>query len=444
MSMDAGGTTEPQVQVRFTTKLEARFRVTEAPIQLPTRLTRHGLSEVINHLLNAEKPAAFDFVTEDGSLLRGSLAKYLKIKNLSGESVIALEYIELMAPPEEQSGAAHDDWVAAVASRSEDTGGEAGDAVLLSGCYNNSAYVRDAAGAELAELSGHTGAVKGVAWLPGGGEGGGAMRAVSASKDRTLRVWTVQRGTAWSATCEAVCSGHMDSVEAVAASPAGDAFCSAGWDGTLKLWDASAARIAAAPTGAAAAEGAKPKRAKRAEGAASSLPMLEPTADLLGHSDCVSGVVWPTAALAYSCSWDGSLKEWDVPTAACSTTLHTSKAASCLDVSLLCGLIASGHTDHVLRLWDVRCAPQSQHQLSLKHKGWVSAVAWSRHRSQLLLSSCHDGSVRLWDTRSTVPLHELPPHADKALCVAWDGAERLVSGGADGELRAMQLRLPAA
>ena len=290
----SGSATEPQVQVRFTTKLEARFRVTEAPIQLPTRLTRHGLSEVINHLLNAEKPAAFDFVTEDGSLLRGSLAKYLTVKSLSGESVIALEYIELMAPPEEQSGAAHDDWVAAVASRSEDAGGDAGDAVLLSGCYNNSAYVRDAAGAELAELSGHTGAVKGVAWLPGGGDGVGAMRAVSASKDRTLRVWTVERGAAWSATCEAVCSGHTDSVEAVAASPAGGAVCSAGWDGTLKLWDVSAARIAAAPTGAAAAaaEGAKPKRAKRAEGAASALPALEPTAELLGHSDCVSGVVW--------------------------------------------------------------------------------------------------------------------------------------------------------
>ena len=24
------------------------------------------------------------------------------------------------------------------------------------------------------------------------------------------------------------------------------------------------------------------------------------------------------------------------------------------------------------------------------------------------------GTVRLWDTRSSVPLHELPPHADKA------------------------------
>ena len=118
-----------------------------------------------------------------------------------------------------------------------------------------------------------------------------------------------------------------------------------------------------------------------------------------------------------------------------SRTLTLTKAASCLDVSLLCGLLASGHTDHILRLWDPRCAPQAQHQLSLRHKGWVSGVAWSRHRAQLLLSSCHDGIVRLWDTRSTVPLHELPPHQDKALCVAWDGADAVVSGGTDGQLR---------
>ena len=113
-----------------------------------------------------------------------------------------------------------------------------------------------------------------------------------------------------------------------------------------------------------------------------------------------------------------------------------------VDVSLLSSLVASGHSDHVLRLWDAR-APQAA-QLSLRHRGgWVSGVAWSRHRAQLLASACHDGTVRLWDTRSTVPLHELPPHADKALCVAWDGAERLLSGGADGELRTLQLRLPA-
>eukprot|EP00965_Chrysotila_dentata_P224430 6194172-Pleurochrysis_carterae.AAC.1 len=45
----------------------------------------------------------------------------------------------------------------------------------------------------------------------------------------------------------------------------------------------------------------------------------------------------------------------------------------------------------------------------------------------------------LWDTRSTVPLHELPPHNPKALCVAWDGDDRIVSGGADGHLHFFQI-----
>ena len=49
MSADAS---EPQLSVRFTTQLEA-LRVTDAPIQIPTRLTRAGLSEVVNHLLAA-------------------------------------------------------------------------------------------------------------------------------------------------------------------------------------------------------------------------------------------------------------------------------------------------------------------------------------------------------------------------------------------------------
>ena len=52
---------------------------------------------------------------------------------------------------------------------------------------------------------------------------------------------------------------------------------------------------------------------------------------------------------------------------------------------------ASGHTDHVVRLWDAR-SPQGA-QLSLKHKGWVGGVAWSAHRAQLLLSACHDGTA---------------------------------------------------
>ena len=65
--MAAAALPEAQTQVRFTTRLEPRLRVSEAPIQLPTRLTRYGLSEVVNHLLSP--PATpFDFVAPDGQL----------------------------------------------------------------------------------------------------------------------------------------------------------------------------------------------------------------------------------------------------------------------------------------------------------------------------------------------------------------------------------------
>ena len=41
-----------------------------------------------------------------------------------------------------------------------------------------------------------------------------------------------------------------------------------------------------------------------------------------------------------------------------------------------------------------------------------------------------------------LPLHDLQPHANKALCAAWEGADTIVSGGADSQLRIA--RIPTA
>ena len=76
--------------------------MTEAPIQLPVRLTRYGLSEVVNHLLGAAPPRPFDFLLQ-GELLRGSLGKAMQRLALSGEEAVTLEYIELLAPPQPQA-----------------------------------------------------------------------------------------------------------------------------------------------------------------------------------------------------------------------------------------------------------------------------------------------------------------------------------------------------
>lgn len=84
-----------------------------------------------------------------------------------------------------------------------------------------------------------------------------------------------------------------------------------------------------------------------------------------------------------------------------SAQLSGQKAALCISVSLAGQTIATGHSDHTVRLWDTRLQ-QGSLKLSLPHKGWVSSVAWSASNPFLLLSTCHDGGVRLWDTRSTV------------------------------------------
>jgi WD40 repeat protein len=61
------------------------------------------------------------------------------------------------------------------------------------------------------------------------------------------------------------------------------------------------------------------------------------------------------------------------------------------------------------------------------HSSWVTDVSWSRSNAHHLLSSSHDGHVKLWDVRSTIPLHSTkpPPQGgtdqvdEKLLCVDW-------------------------
>ena len=45
-----------EIAVSFVTRLPEEFRVSESAIEVPGRLTRYGLSEVVNHLLGATTP----------------------------------------------------------------------------------------------------------------------------------------------------------------------------------------------------------------------------------------------------------------------------------------------------------------------------------------------------------------------------------------------------
>jgi ribosome biogenesis protein YTM1 len=433
---------DPLVEVRFTTR-DARWRVSDAPIQLPTRLTRAGLSEVINHLLAADdsgyKSRPFDFLLE-GELLRGPLGKALAKQGLSGEAVATLEYIECVPPPKPERTSAHQDWLGALAAH------PGGSGLMLAGCYNHAAYVWDAEGRQRAELAGHTAAVKAVAWLRG--SDAAMMRAATGSKDHTVRMWRLEqasRDSAMTCVCEASLVGHTSSVESLTANPSADRLCSGAWDGGLHLWSLEDVAEAAARTGGnGGSDGQSSKRAKGQRGSsaqtASAPADVSPKATFTGHQGSVNALCWPTAALIYSGSWDGTIREWQVDVETTSATLAGQPAVLCLDVSLESALVASGHSDHALRIWDSRLQSSAM-RLRLAHKGWVSDVRWCPHRPQLLASACYDGSVRLWDVRSTIPLHEITKHEGKALCVAWDGAERVASGGSDAQMRTASLAL---
>jgi ribosome biogenesis protein YTM1 len=225
---------EAQVQVRFITKLD--IEVPETSFAVPDRLARYGLSEIINHLLgHTDKTSIrpYDFLI-DGQFLRTDLKKYLAEHALSGEAGLTLEVVEAVPAPKSNSGPPHPDWISGIASH-------AGRYVVTS-CYDGLIRVYTGQGEDAPVLSeeseaiackGHSNAVTSVALFNAPQQGmQGWNTWVSGSKDRTARVWQFDE-EAGKAVCVAVCKGHQESVEAVAAQ--GPRFCTAGWDNTVGL-----------------------------------------------------------------------------------------------------------------------------------------------------------------------------------------------------------------
>jgi len=87
-------------------------------------------------------------------------------------------------------------------------------------------------------------------------------------------------------------------------------------------------------------------------------------------------------------------------------------------------LLASGGSDELVRIWDVRAGTS---RVLEGHQGWVSAVAWSPDGSRLA-SAGDDERIRLWDV-STGTCRAFEGSSDRVNLVAWspDG-NRLASG----------------
>lgn len=381
---------QSQVQVKFVTR-HPDIAVPTAPILVPSNLKRYGLSQIINHLLDTPTPVPFDFLTA-GAFLRTSLDTHLQSNGLSAESVITLEYVRAVVPPKFQAAFQHDDWVSSVSTAVCD-----GDSTLtriLSGSYDGIARVWNLSGQVLAEAPGHSSAIKSVKWLDG-------AQFVTSSMDRTLRLWSYS-GDAVTPIAEFL--GHKATLENIAVHRASHRILSASADSTVGLWSAQTSESPAAPTDLLPP---KPKKRKIASSAAAvaaaAAPRYGPLGLLSGHTSPVSAVTFdpkdPT--VAYSVSWDHTIRTWDLPTQTLVDTRTTQHPI--LSVCALPGLslLACGSSARHITLHDPRVSSSTIATSTLRgHTNAVSALCADTQSEWQMASAGHDGTVRVWDVRA--------------------------------------------
>ena len=266
----------------------------------------------------------------------------------------------------------------------------------VSGSRDNTLKVWDlASGQEIQTLSGHKDQVWAVALTPDG------KRAVSGSADNTLKVWDLESGQELQTL-----SGHKNPVRAVALTPDGKHAVSGSTDNTLKVWD---------------------------------LESGQEIQTLSGHGHWVRAVaVTPDGQRAVSGSNDDTLKVWDLESGKELQTLsgHGDRVFA---VALTPDgrRAVSGSSDNTLRVWDLKSGQEIQ-TLS-GHGHWVRAVAVTPD-GQRAVSGSNDDTLKVWDLESGKELQTLSGHRGTVLAVALtpDG-RRAVSGSSDNTLRVWDL-----
>jgi ribosome biogenesis protein YTM1 len=352
----------------------SEYVVTDQPITLPSKLRRSQLSQTINHLLQRDPAVPFDFLI-GGVLLRSSLYSHMEANALSPEEIITLEYILAMPPPPPPNTLALPDWVASVAVQ---------NGLAAAGTYDGS--VRLLSGPDpTATITGHTGAVKGLAWIHAAGDadlhwpcGTQDPALVTASQDETLRVWTLPAGAV--PRCHYLLQGHSAGVAAVAVQPTNAMVASGCLDASIRLWSmvADDEDMDEEHKGDAAAATTPSRASKRRRTLAPAAKIKRSLSTLSGSGASVRSLLWPERGQLLSAGDDHCVRVWDVQAGTNITTCAGSQVINSISKSALNGLIAAAEFDGRVRLYDARAGAGSVTRLILAaHRTPASTVAWS-------------------------------------------------------------------
>lgn len=289
-------------------------------------------------------------------------------------------------------------------------------------------------------------------------------------------------------TLQRVLTGHSDTVSAVSWSSDGELLATAGYDGTVRIWDPGTGNVVTTlpPQGSGIWTAAWSRRGRRLAIARTDghVQLWDPstgdTALLVGHGGAVRALAWsPDGArlasagddaqvllwdvgssdpapvvrghvddpisltwtpsgshLLSSSGFDSTVLLWDVASAEAPTVLTAHRGANALACSPDGRFLATGGWDGRVVLWN----EAGERTVLVRHDHWVRAVAWSPDSARL--ASCgEDGRVHVWDLGAPHLTSRLIGHVGAVRGVAWSPDGRLATAGDD---RRVLLWQPAA
>ncbi len=263
-----------------------------------------------------------------------------------------------------------------------------GATIATGGTFDNTVRLWDAhTGKNITTFKGHTdGGIHSVAFSPDG------KTIATGSFDNTARMWDIQTGKNITTF-----KGHTDGIYSVAFSPDGKTIATGSIDETVQLWDAQTGEHKTTLQHSSAVRSIAFSSDGKTIATGSFGTNNDPVLASIKNMDIeikYELVKWRDINI------NTPVQVWDASTGKHIGTLngHTNRIVS-IAYSLDGSIIATGSDDKTVRLWD---AHTREHIKTLTgHTEYVSTVVFSPVDENTLASVSNDGTILLWDLKSS-------------------------------------------
>lgn len=217
-------------------------------------------------------------------------------------------------------------------------------------------------------------------------------KVISASWDRTLKVWNVDNGQ-----CIRSLEGHSDRVICVSIIDESKVV-SGSWDGSLKVWN---------------------------------IDNGECVQTIRAHSHYIECLTVVNKSKILSGSWDKTLKVWNIHTGQCIQILQ-GHSGDIYCVQLIDSTkVVSGSLDRTLKLWNVETGECIN---TLRgHSGAIYCL--SMIDKSKIVSGSYDNTLKVWNVESGECIRSLLGHSAAIYCVSMIDNLNMVSGSGDRTLK---------